>query len=173
MDEARFGLKMIYRRRWCPFGHRPPWVADDQYEWLWLYAAFEPTTGHSFFAFLPHLTGACFEEFLAQWRTAVPEGRLGVVLDNSSSHTSQQVTWPDEIIPLPLPPYSPELNPVERFFKELRDSLANQIFESLDALEQTLEGLLRRYWENPPDVVRLLAYPWWQDGLQTITTPSE
>jgi hypothetical protein len=44
MDEARFGLKSWHRRRWCPRGIRPPWVVEDRYEWLWLYAAVEPRT---------------------------------------------------------------------------------------------------------------------------------
>jgi len=42
LDEARFGLKSWHRRRWCPCGHRPPWVVQDRYEWFWLYAAVEP-----------------------------------------------------------------------------------------------------------------------------------
>jgi hypothetical protein len=36
LDAARFGLKVWYRRRWCPEGLRPPWLDDAQYEWLWL-----------------------------------------------------------------------------------------------------------------------------------------
>jgi hypothetical protein len=49
MDEARLGLKVWFRRRWCPKGVRPPWIVEDRYEWLWLYAAIEPRTGESFF----------------------------------------------------------------------------------------------------------------------------
>src|ERR687886_394913 len=47
LDEARFGLKVRHRRRWCPFGARPPWIHADRDEWLWLSVAVEPTTGES------------------------------------------------------------------------------------------------------------------------------
>jgi len=69
-----------------------------------------------------------------------------------------------------LPAYSPELNPVERLFKELREQLSNQVFESLEALEQVLEQELGRYWKNPSLLVQLTAYPWWREGVQYITT---
>lgn len=55
LDEARFGLKSWHRRRWCPCGHRPPWVVQDRYEWFWLYAAVEPATGQSCCLYLPYL----------------------------------------------------------------------------------------------------------------------
>ena len=170
MDEARFGLKVWFRRRWCPQGVRPAWLVDDRYEWFWLYAAIEPTTGASFFWYLPRLDGTCFALFLQEFRHAVSEARIALVCDNSGSHTSGQVTWPEGLIPLGLPAYSPELNPAERLFKELREELANQIFDNLDALELTLTHVLRRYWDNPELLVRLTAYPWWRQGVEHITT---
>jgi hypothetical protein len=173
LDEARFGLKVWFRRRWCPLGARPPWVYDDQYEWLWLYAAVEPTTGHSFCLFLPWLDGPCFEVFLREWRQAFPHDRFAVVLDNSGAHTSRQVAWPDGIEPVPLPAYSPELNPGERLFKELRERLANHTFGSPEALEHELTEALRHYWEQPSALAQLTAYPWWREGVQYITTSPE
>jgi len=170
LDEARFGRKGWYRRRWCPRGTRPPWVCDDQYEWLWLYAAVEPTTGQSFCLFLPRLDGACFELFLREWRQAFPDAPWAVVLDNSGAHTSGQVSWPEGLQPVHLPPYRPELNPGERWFKELREPLSNQVHESLEALETSLTKALRHYWDQPLALVRLTAYPWWRQGLQYITT---
>ena len=53
LDEGRFGLKTWLRRRWCPLGDRPPWIVQEEYEWLWLYAAVEPTTGTGVFLLLP------------------------------------------------------------------------------------------------------------------------
>lgn len=66
-----------------------------------------------------------------------------LVCDGSGSHRSERVTWPEGITPLPLPPYSPELNPAERLFEELRAALANQVFDDLDALDQALTDALR------------------------------
>ena len=66
VDEGRFGRKPWFRRRWCLVGKRPPWVVEEKYEWLWLYAAVEPPTGASFFLLLPALNGECFELFLRE-----------------------------------------------------------------------------------------------------------
>jgi len=68
MDEARCGLKIWYRRRWCPVGTRPPWIYADRDDWRWFYAAVEPTTGQSCCLFLPRLDSACFAWFVHEWR---------------------------------------------------------------------------------------------------------
>lgn len=154
-------------------GTRPPWIYDDQYEWRWLDAAVEPTTGQSFCLFLPRLDSACFELFLHEWRPTFPAEPWAVVLDNSGAHTSARVRWPDGIEPLHLPAYSPELNPGERWFKELREPLSNHVHDSLESLETSLTQALRQYWEHPSALVQLTAYPWWQQGVETIKTLSE
>jgi putative transposase len=145
-------------------------VVEDRYEWVWLYAAIAPRTGQSFFLLLPGLESRCFTLFLRGLRRQYRRHRLGVVLDNSPSHVSQQVAWPKHLVPLRLPPYSPELNPVERFFKELRARLANRLFESLEALERTLMRALRHWRDRPHHLSRLTFYPWWRQGVQTIQT---
>jgi transposase len=58
------------------------------YEWFWLYAAVEPESGGSFFLFIPHLNGDCFEIFLQEFRNHFTEHRIGIVLDGASSHRS-------------------------------------------------------------------------------------
>src|SRR3954462_15079772 len=111
MDEARFGLKVTHRRLWCPFGSRPPWTHDHQYHWFWLYAAVEPVSGTCVVLFLPHVDGVCFQRFLEELRQHTGSDTIGLVLDNSGSHASGKVHWPDGIEKIALPPYSPELNP--------------------------------------------------------------
>jgi transposase len=172
MDEARFGLKVRHRRRWCPRGARPPWVYDDRYEWFWLYAAVEPSSGESVCLFLPRADGACFGAFLGAFREAVPGGSVAMVLDHTGSHKSRAVAWPAGVAPLPLPAYSPELNPPERLFEALRAALANEAFEGLEDLERALTAALRRYWADPPALRRLTGYPWWLAAVDNITPPS-
>src|SRR4051812_23686771 len=93
MDEARFGLKVTHRRLWCPFGSRPPWIHEHQYHWFWLYAAVEPVSGACVVLFLPHVDGHCFERFLEEVRKHTGSDKIGLVLDNSGSHTSGKVRW--------------------------------------------------------------------------------
>jgi hypothetical protein len=85
----------------------------------------EPTTGQSCGLFLPRLDGACFERFVHEWRQAFPAAPWAVGLANSGAHTSGRVRWPDGLAPVPLPASSPELNPGERWCKELREPLSN------------------------------------------------
>jgi hypothetical protein len=170
-DEGRFGLKGWFRRRWCTFGHRPPWTVDDRYRWIWIYIAITPATGECCCLLLPHVDTACLDLFLATMREEWPDERIGVVLDGSGSHRSERVTWPEGIVPLPLPPYSPELNPAEQVFRHLRKRLANTIFATLDDLRDTLTADLRRLWDHPKVIVRMTNYPWWRTATAAITPP--
>jgi transposase len=60
------------------------------YEWTYLYAAVDPTTGESFCIYLPRLDGCCFEAFLECLGEAYADHRLVVVLDGAPSHTSKE-----------------------------------------------------------------------------------
>ena len=60
-----------------------------------------------------------------------------------------------------LPPYSPELNPVEHLWDEIREkSFANLAFDTLDALESHLETALRTLEDEQPRVKSIVAWPW-------------
>lgn len=143
----------------------PPWIVQDEYEWLWLYAAVEPTTGTGFFLLLPTVEGVCLEIFLHHLRQELGEGPISVVLDSSGSHRSGQVSWPKDMHPLYLPPYSPELNPAEPIFRHLRKRLSNVIFPTVDALQQALITELEQFWERPTVLLHLTAYPWWVEAV--------
>lgn len=167
-DEGRCGLRVGLRRRWCPRGVRPPWVVHDRYEWLWLYAAVEPATGQAFFLLLPRVTKEWFARFLEAFAQEVAGARVGLVLDGSGSHRAD-IPWPANLVPLPLPRYSPELNPAEQVFRVLRPALANRIFATVAELEEAIVTHLRPYWEQPALVEQLTAYPWWTAALNTMS----
>ena len=169
-DEGRFGLKLWFRRRWCTFGHRPPWIVNDRYEWVWVYVAVTPTSGECCCLLLPHVDTICLNLFLATVRKEWPDERIGVVLDGSGSHRSDKVVWPQGIVPLPLPPYSPELDPAEQFFRHLRKRLANRIFATIEEMKDTLTAELQRLWDHPKVVTRMTNYPWWREGVNAITS---
>jgi hypothetical protein len=168
-DEGRFGLKMWFRRRWCTCGHRPPWIVNDRYEWVWVYIAVTPQSGECCCLLLPHVDATCLNLFLTTMREEWPDERIGIVLDGAGSHRGEKVVWPEGIVPLPLPPYSPELNPAEQFFRHLRQRLANEVFATMEALKDALTRELQRLWEHPKVVTRMTNYPWWRDGSKAIT----
>jgi transposase len=108
---------------------------------------------------------------------AVPRGlragnrrraRVGLVLDGSGSHRAA-IPWPDHLVPLPLPPDSPELNPAEPIFRVLRPKLANRIFETSAELEDAIAAHLRPYWDQPALIQRLTGYSWWVDPHHHVT----
>lgn len=168
-DEGRFGLRVGLRKRWCPRGVRPPWLVHDRYQWVWLYAAVEPTTGRGLFLLLPRVTKEWFATFLDAFGTATAGERVGLILDGSGSHRAA-IAWPAHVVPLPLPRYSPELNPAEQLFRVLRPKLANRIFATLADLEAELTTHLQPFWDHPATLTRLTGYPWWITAVPTLSS---
>jgi transposase len=167
-DEARFGLINWHRRRYCPKGFRPPYVVRRAYEWTYLYAAVEPTTGESFCLYLPGMDSECLQVFLNRLSEAYPDDHLIVVLDGAPSHRSVQIVRPENISLLPLPAYSPELDPVERWFQELRRESSNARFETVELLQEALNRTLSPYWEDPARLQRLTGFSWWVEAVDAL-----
>jgi hypothetical protein len=119
---------------------------------------------------MPHLDGYNFQAFLDELRREFPDDEILIVLDRAGAHISGKVTWPEGMRALPLPARSPELDPAERWFGELRGPLANTAFVSLDALADALTATLRPYWEDPLLLARLTGYGWWTAVTGSILT---
>ena len=135
-------------------------IVQDEYEWLWLYAAVEPTTGTGIFLLLPSMEGHCLELFLRHLRHELGKGSIGVALDSSGSHLSSEVSWPAGMHALYLPPYSPELNPTEQVFRQIRKRLSSTVFATLDELQNARISELQQFWEHPTILLQLTGYPW-------------
>ncbi len=160
---------MWFRRRWCPYGERPEWIYEDNYEWLWVYVAVEPATGNSFCLYLPRVDSECLQIFAHRFGEYVAGKRVGLVMDGSGAHRSTRVVWPAQVLTVSLPPYSPELNPVELVFRHLRAALSNQVFEDLNELESAISQALKHFWQHPEALRSLTGYPWWLQAANTIT----
>ena len=119
------------------------------YEWTYLYAALDPSSGESFSLYLPGMDILCLEAFLERLGEAYADYHLVVVLDGAPSHTSSQIVLPENVSLLALPSYSPELNPVERWFQEFRRALSNRTFETVELLQEALTKVLEPYWLDP------------------------
>ncbi len=128
--------------------------------------------GQSFCLFLPRLDGACFELFVREWRQAFPSGRWAVVLDNSGAHTSGHVRWPDGLAPVYLPPYSPEINPGERWFNELREPLSSRIPRSSGRPGSVAHPSAPPVLGAPPGAGAIDRIPLVAGGVESITTSS-
>ncbi len=118
--------------------------------------------------YLPGMDDGCLEIFLAELSKSHPEHNLLIVLDGAPSHRSEQIAHPENISLLRLPPYSPELDPAERWFEEFRRKLSNRAFESVALLQECLTQTLRPYWEEPSLLKRLIGYSWWVKAVEEV-----
>ncbi len=99
---------------------------------------------------------------------AYADHRLVLVLDSAPSHTSKEIELPENVSLLSLPSYSPELNPVERWFQEFRRTLANRIFETIESLQEALTQALEPYWEEPARLRSLTGFSWWTEAIDAL-----
>ena len=84
-----------------------------------------------------------------------------MILDGAGWHKAGTLVVPDNMRLLSLPPYAPELNPVEHIWDELREkSFGNLVFDSLDALEDHLETSLREMEADTKKVNSIVGWPW-------------
>ena len=129
-DEARIGQQGTLTTVWAKRGSRPAAVKQTEYDWVYLYAAVNPVTGASSAMLAPTVDTAHMNQHLA-WisQAAGAQVHVVLVLDNAGWHVAKNLVVPANITLLPLPPYSPELNPVERVWRYLRQRwLSNRIF---------------------------------------------
>ena len=135
-DEVRFGQKGCLSRVWAKRGSRPTAPLQNEYEWVYLYGAVNPNTGESCALVLPWANTAMMQLHLDAISRQVGSRRhVVLVLDNAGWHTAKALKVPDNITLLPLPPYSPELNPVERLWHWLKDhEFSNRVYEDDEVL---------------------------------------
>jgi transposase len=154
-DEMRVGTRTALGKKWTVIGERPNGKQKIGYEYLYLYVSIKPFTGEIFAMFLPRLNKECFGLFAAE-HNRHRSGRTLMVADGATAHRLE-----DEKIDLvKLPAYAPELNPVERFFEQLRRELEFCVFETLDEAEVYLTEILKKYFEHPEQVKSLTLYPY-------------
>lgn len=115
-----------------------------QYKTFYLYGVVEPRSGESFFFEFCHLDTICFEKFLELFSQAYPEDLHIIQVDNGSFHSSLQLHLPDNIILLFQPSHSPQLNPIERLWEEIKEKLSWELFDDLEALRVAVENILAK-----------------------------
>lgn len=103
-----------------------------------MYGAIEPLTGESYFMEYSVLDSVCFADFLSRFSKQNPKSLNIIFLDGSGGHTAKNLIVPKNVILHLIPPYSPELNPEERIWEELKKEVSDEFFETLDSLRNFL-----------------------------------
>ena len=162
-DECRVGLHPFARRGWTLRGHRVVVPRQHCYEWEYVYGALEVVAGGSQFQFMPSVNLGFSQGFLEQIAQSDPAAEPVVIWDRAGFHpTEAEEKLPERLPLLPLPPYSPELNPVEGLWDQVKDGLCNRLFATFDELEVGLAETLRPFWENTQRVLSLV-FGWLHD----------
>jgi transposase len=144
-DESRCGLLPILRRRLTARGVQPVVSSAYRFESLYVYGAVEPLSGQSFFLELPALNTQGFQLFLDYFAAADPTSFHLLLLDNGAFHKAHALRPPPNLGLLFFPPYTPELNPIERLWRDLKDWLAHYEPVSLKQLSKLLDTRLKFY----------------------------
>ena len=164
-DEARFGRISDQRRCWAPWPIRPVVGHQIVREFVYGLAAVSPFDGELCSLILPWVDTETMSVFLAHTAAQFPEEHCLMLLDGAGWHRATALRVPPTMHLLPLPPYSPELNPVEHLWEFLRENyIGNQVFSSLDAVIDQLSAGLHHLHQHPNLVESMTCFDW----LKTI-----
>ena len=148
-DEARVGQKNKVTRRWAKRGTRPRAPHDQRTKWAYIFGAICPEEGKGAGLVMPYCDTPAMQAHLREISAAVAPGAHAVlILDQAGWHLSARLVAPDNITLLPLPPRSPELNPVENVWQFMRENwLSNRVFKSYE----DIVALCCDAWNNLSD----------------------
>jgi len=166
-DESRFGLLTVRRRCLTARGVQPIGTIQHVFQWFYVYGAVAPTSGASFFLELPSLNSAMFQLFLDELAQAYPTSLNVVVLDKSGGHTANRLVVPENVRLVLLPPASPDLNPIERVWRDLKDELAWLQFPDVASQQAYVTDLLRAY--DAPTLQSLTSYQYLVDAIHALS----
>jgi len=162
-DEARVGQHGSLTYVWADKGSRPRAPRDQRYAWAWLFGAVCPARGVGAALVLPCVNIEAMNLHLAEIATHVTPGAHAVMtLDGAGWHTAgDKLKVPDNISLLALPPYSPELNPVENIWQYLRQNhLANRVFDTYDAIVEACCEAWNALIAQPTRITSLAMSDW-------------
>jgi hypothetical protein len=141
---------------------RPPGPADQRYTFAYLFGAAEPGTDNAFALIMPEVSTQTMQAYLDSFaQTIAPDEHVLMVLDRAGWHGAKALKIPGCITLEPLPPRSPELNPVERMWLYLKEKfLSHRLLDDYGAIEEAICSAWRRLIAETGRLASLTAYPW-------------
>jgi transposase len=158
----RLGLRPVYRRVWARRGERPVAVGAHRYRWFYVGTFVEPKTGESLSLLVDGVDTEVMGWVLRELRAWLGEGEEAwVVLDRAGWHVSGRVEVPEGVRLVFLPPYSPELQPVERVWPLVDAAVANRYFRDLEEMMEVVAERCRVLAQDPETLRRHTLFHWW------------
>ena len=148
-----------FRRSWSKIGTRAVLPQKQAFSNSYLFSAIAPETGDDFhFLGFADMDAEAEKMFLTELKKKHPNRGVVVVIDNAPCHRPKVLHAILGLNIIYLPSYSPELNPVERYFEELRRATANEMFDTMKNLEQRLTDTINSWTRK--DLKQLCGYEW-------------
>lgn len=160
-DEGRFGRISDYRRCWAPLPTRP--IAKSQIirEYVYALAAICPIDGKMSSLVMPYVDAKIMSVFLKHTANLFPTNYCVMIMDAAGWHRANELTIPKNMCLIYLPPYSPELNPVEHLWSYVRNTyFGNKTFDSLGEVVDKLCFGLNELHKQTEVIKSMSCFDW-------------
>jgi hypothetical protein len=161
-DEGRFGRSNNVSRCWSPIGERPQVKKQIVRQYTYAYASICPETGESHSLVLSGSNTEVYNYYLNDLSEVFKHYRIILCEDNAGWHVSRGLNIPENIVFLYLPPYSPQLNPVEHLWDYIREvkGFNNRIFNSMDEVIDSLALALKEIYDEKEIIKSFSNFNW-------------
>jgi transposase len=161
-DEARFGQQNTTTRLWAEKGSRPRAVKQQQFEYAYLFGSVCITNGTSEALVVPYVNKDIMMSHLQQISDRTPDGRHAVIImDGAGWHSDDIDTDFNNLTIIKLPPYSPELNPIEQVWSWLRQHhLANKCFKGYASIVDAVCDAWNDFVSDANRVIKMCTRDW-------------
>lgn len=161
-DEARIGQQGSTTRIWARKGTRPRVVQQKQFISANIFGAVCSKQDKGFALVLPDKDTAMMQLFLREFAKTIPAGRYAImIVDQASWHKTPKLKIPSNISLLFLPPYSPELNPIEQLWRQLKHKwFANRCFDDYLDIMNTTASAWKTFTQTPGAIKKLCSRSW-------------
>lgn len=162
-DEARVGQKGTHAYIWSAIGSRPLMVRDNRHDSAYIFGAICPARAVGAAVLMPVANAEAMNEHLKEISTQIAPGAHAVlVCDGAGWHQrGKQLVVPDNISLLSLPPYSPELNPMENVWDYLRQNrLCAQVWDTYDDILEACKNAWNWLIDDPDRIRSIGARDW-------------
>lgn len=164
-DERRVGLRGQVGKVGAPRGVAVAQAVQIGWQYLYVAVALDPRTGRLWWTWQQNMKGEARARIWEVW--AAEPAIDGGVWDGAGGHTGKgmQAVGAPQVVP---PPYAPELNPVARFFRELRRALEGRVYPTLQAKPEALEPILEAWRADPERVKQVCGWRWIRKALKAL-----
>jgi transposase len=170
-DESRFGLMTVLRRAITAKGVKPIGPYQHRFIYRYCYGLVEPLSGDKFFVTAPQVNTLFFEFLLQEFARQEPAVYKIIFLDKAGYHRAKVLQVPDNIRLVYLPSSNPELNPIERFWRDMKDKVAFLNFKDEPELEEWITNTTNAY--SKEQIAALTGYDYIINAVHQTKTIME